>query len=117
MIESLLFYVGPIVFAAIVIATKVVDIVLDLRAKRRMKETLSLSVKSDPDLMRLAKHAKAGLDESELNEAAGIISRSLDRLTEDDRRRINVGLHQGNRLGEARFVASLMTDFDLNQGR
>ncbi len=104
-----LFYIAPVIMGVVVIATEIVDIVFALRAKRRMKKTLAGDMTSNPELMRLVQHARTGFNEAELNEATGIIFQSLQRLTDDDRRHIERGLHQGNKSGEKRFVLDLMT--------
>jgi hypothetical protein len=109
MIKSVLFYSAPLVFAAVVLVTGMVDIVRGLRAKRRLKETLSVNIESDPALKRLAQHASSGLDELELSEATRIISQSLGNMTKDDQRFISRGLDQGNKIDEKRFVSNLMT--------
>lgn len=109
MISSVIFYLTPIVFGIVVISTGITDIILSLRAKRRMKEALSENIESDPMLKRLAQHASTGLDETELNEATRIISKSLANMTKDDQRLISRGLDQGNKAGEKRYVSELMT--------
>lgn len=109
MISSVLFYIGPVILGLIVIVTGIADIILTMRAKRRMKQALAGGMASNPELMRLAQHARDGLNQSELNEATGIIFQSLSQLTNDDRRHIERGLHQGSRSGEKRFVSDLMT--------
>jgi hypothetical protein len=105
---SALAYLTTIVFI-VVISTGITDIILALRAKRRIKEALSDNIESNPTLKRLAEHASSGLNEQELSEATRIISQSLMTMTKNDQRLISRGLNQGNKAGEMRYVSDLMT--------
>ena len=108
MISTVLFYIGPIILGVIVLTTGIADIVFAMRAKRRLKQAIAVDLASNPDLVRLAQHAKDGLEDSEINLATDIISQALPGLTVDDRRLVERGLHQESESGEKRFVSDLM---------
>ena len=85
----------------------VLDSVLGLRAKRRAHVLISQQAAADPILRQLAATGRA-LNDSELREATRAIESSISTLSEADRRRIEEGLHQPNKVGEQRYIEDLI---------
>lgn len=107
--SDILFHLPTVVLlAAIVVAlVSLWGAVLALRAKQRLRTAISDRPSLTDSVTEL--RAKKRLTEDDVDTARHIIEEATESLSENDKRRVQIGLWQPSRLGEKRYIADVVT--------